>query len=168
MHAETKVKRIKRAISWLCGKFNWNAMTEAVQLRLMALNQIPMGKSQFSPVELLHAINLGHIGLPLLPSKLNRATEEREALLDRLRVAQWESPRNNTGKCPPGDFGDTYSRTREGRENLRGPGQPRDNRQVQTQRKTKTRRGRLVPSISRHKARKKMETGTSSWESATT
>ena len=56
MHAETNIKMVKRAISWLCGHYKWMTMSEGVQFQIMAINDTPVGRSKYTPTELLHAL----------------------------------------------------------------------------------------------------------------
>ena len=96
MHAETNIKKAKRAISELCRPRSGLTLdSERVLLRLMAINQTPQRTSKFTPQELLYAIYLGHIGLPVNEEDMARASHERKGLLERLKTAR--AIRHNMG-----------------------------------------------------------------------
>ena len=101
MHAETNIKKVKQAISWLCGHYKWTTMSEGVQLRIMAINDTPVGRSKYTPTELLHALYLGHTGLPRNLSDINRMSEERQDFLDRMYAIRRSGYRDK--KIDPAD-----------------------------------------------------------------
>ena len=88
MHAETNIKKTKRAIKGLCGSFGMSIDDERVQMRLLAINTTKLRTSKFTPAELLYALYLGHPGLPINRSHLARASEERQTLLEKLETAR--------------------------------------------------------------------------------
>ena len=96
MHAETNIKKAKRAVSELCGQNRRLTLRNpAVIEKLMAINNTPSRTSDFTPQELLYAIYLGHIGLPISDEEKARATEGRQNLIRRLKEAR--AIRQNVG-----------------------------------------------------------------------
>ena len=89
MHAETNIKKAKRAVSELCG-FNRKLTLRDPDVieKIIAINNTPSRKSDFTPQELLYAIYLGHIGFPISEEDKTRAAKERMDLLRRLKEAR--------------------------------------------------------------------------------